>query len=76
MRIAMGRKLTWQDVLAGRGRKHKTPRNSQVFKKFCLDCGQQAQVARRELIRAARPRCTRCGGPLGNKSELAASAGP
>lgn len=31
----------------------------------CLDCGTLRYVLPRELRRAARPRCLRCGGPLG-----------
>ena len=30
----------------------------------CLDCGERRMVSRKEWIRAARPRCRACGGPV------------
>lgn len=30
----------------------------------CLDCGAKRQVSSKEWIRAARPRCYDCGGPV------------
>ena len=30
----------------------------------CLNCGERRRVYRREWIRAARPRCLACGGPV------------
>ena len=30
----------------------------------CLDCGERRMVPHREWIRASRPRCLGCGGPL------------
>jgi len=30
----------------------------------CLDCGERRIVYHKEWIRAARPRCLRCGGPI------------
>ena len=30
----------------------------------CLDCGAKRKVTHKEWIRAARPRCRACGGPL------------
>lgn len=38
----------------------------------CLDCGERRIVRHKEWIRAARPRCLRCGGPV-EPSETAAS---
>ena len=32
----------------------------------CRDCGNRRLVLKREWLRAARPRCTACGGPLEN----------
>jgi len=30
----------------------------------CLNCGETRKVSHREWIRAARPRCLACGGPV------------
>lgn len=30
----------------------------------CLDCGKRRTVKHREWIRASRPRCLACGGPV------------
>jgi hypothetical protein len=30
----------------------------------CLDCGTKRKVSHKEWIRAARPRCRACGGPI------------
>ena len=30
----------------------------------CIDCGTRRKVEHREWIRAARPRCYACGGPV------------
>lgn len=30
----------------------------------CLDCGNRQTVRKREWIRASRPRCVACGGPV------------
>ena len=30
----------------------------------CLNCGEKSKVRHREWIRASRPRCPGCGGPV------------
>lgn len=35
----------------------------------CLDCGERRIVKHREWIRASRPRCLRCGGPIEPSSD-------
>jgi hypothetical protein len=42
------------------GKKPKT----HLVSLFCSDCGKQSRVTRKELARAARLRCTVCGGPM------------
>jgi hypothetical protein len=30
----------------------------------CLDCNERRMVTKKEWLRASRPRCYRCGGPV------------
>ncbi len=43
--------------------------NQEFFRMVCSDCGKTRSVTRIALIRAARLRCTVCGGPLNKKRE-------
>lgn len=68
----MGKKPTLSDYGSSKypRRRKKSKIKSNVLSFRCCDCQTVRYVLPRELIRAARPRCLACGGPL---EETAAS---